>query len=140
MPQGKYSVIQKPPDAPKINLPSGNGEDDMLQKALRALLVATGAEEQAPGDLPGFLGATASLLPLGALVSKVRGLKGIASTEKAANMGDALLREHMVPTSPGHEFSPDVSIYQGIPVEEMEKASKMGATVPKRRKPSEPRP
>lgn len=106
------------PSAPQVDLPT-EGPDNILDQILRAISTGIGLEEQKPGDLPSAIGAAASMLPFGGILSKLRKATPAVAGEKA--LANEALR---LP----HDISPDVSPYQGVASEEIEKARQMGAT------------
>lgn len=65
MPQ-RRSLFSKPDKAPDVSLPE-SGEDNIIDQAMRALMVAMGIEEQAPGDLPGAMGGMMGAGAMGAM-------------------------------------------------------------------------
>lgn len=86
-------LLERPPQLPYQELPPS-----WLHKLLGGVM-----GDQEPGDLPSAIGAALPFLPLGKLLRSVKGFKQI---KPAANVGDQLLREHVLNGQGMREFLP----------------------------------
>lgn len=145
MPQdNKYGIVRRPPEAPKVDLPKGNPED-FLNRAEDLLVGILGMDHGQDSTQSGMPGSASN--GVGQMIGAAMPLLGMMKAFRAGgaiktptNVGDALLREHIVPPQMPHDISPDVKIpgFEGLPEEEVKKARELLS--PKRREPSEPRP
>ncbi len=105
MPDLKKPFFGQPPAGPPGPMGNSAGPDDPVTKFLATLLMQ---EDQRPGDLPSALGAGATmllpLLPIGKLLKAVKGKS--APITSPTNVGDHMLREHVLGSPRLREFLP----------------------------------
>jgi hypothetical protein len=100
MPDQRKPLFSPPQPAGKVSLPN-EGPAPAFDRFLQGLL-----GDQLPGDTASMLGAALPLLPLGKLLKALKGGKLVNEITPAANVGDQMLREHLVGSPRMREFLP----------------------------------
>ncbi len=94
------SILRKPEPAGKVSL-LNEGLSPAFDRFLQGLF-----GDQLPGDRASALGAALPLLPLGKLLKVLKLGRGVNAIQPAANVGDQLLREHVLASPRMREFVP----------------------------------